>query len=113
MFWLIRKIFSLAVLAALVFVLMQVEVKGHPLKDYVVALYETPVVQSVVDAAKNTLLGFVDDLERKRATNPSREAQRTEAERETGTPSDRKPLENLKEDEVRELEKVLRKQNEK
>ncbi|QQR79718.1 MAG: hypothetical protein IPJ69_10245 [Deltaproteobacteria bacterium] len=110
MFWLLRKIFSLGVLALVVFFLMHVEVKGHLLKDYVIAIYDSPMVQQVVTSAKESLLGMVENLEKKKATTHSEDSHSEDSQ---VSPKDAKPLENLKDDEVKELEKVLKKQNQK
>ncbi len=113
MFWLFRKIFSLGVLAALIFLVLHVEVKGHLLKEYVIAFYESPMVQQVVSSAKESLLEMVENLEKKKAMTGSANSGLSEDSKASKDSPASKPLENLKEDEVKELEKVLKKQNKK
>jgi len=92
MIWLLKKIFSLAVLAALVLVGLQIQVGGRPLKDYVVGLYRSPLAQEGMRQAKDAVTSYLQkDLQ------PS-------AAKDDG----QAPMDQIKDDERQELEKVLK-----
>lgn len=61
MFWLIKKIFWLAVLAGLVYYGAQYQVDGRPLKDYAKEFYESPLVQAVLKTGKEMAGEFMDE----------------------------------------------------
>ncbi len=52
MIWLIRKIFGLGVFVALIFLALQFQVAGRPVKDYVIEFYQTPLIQEAVRQAQ-------------------------------------------------------------
>ena len=91
MFWLLKKIFGLAVIAALVFFALQAKIGGRPLKEYVVGFYQSPIVQEGLRQAKDAATSYLQkDLQ------PA-----------SGPAADGVPLDRIHDDERRELEKVL------
>lgn len=90
MFWLLKKIFGIAVVAGLIFAALQIRVGGRPLQDYVVGLYRSPIVQEGLRQAKEAVTSYLQkDLQ------PGGEGE--------GSPMDR-----ISDDEREELEKVLK-----
>jgi len=55
MFWLLRKIFWLAVLIGLIYYGSQYQVNGRPLKDYASEFYRSPIVQAVIKTGQEML----------------------------------------------------------
>ena len=103
MFWLIRKIFSLGIIIAIVFLLMHFQVGGRPMSDYAQALYHSQPVQEALASAKNTLLGYLGNLDK-----PNVEVDKPASEK-----MDPIEMDPIKDDERKELEKVINKQNQK
>lgn len=90
MFWLLRKIFGLIILAVLVFFALQFQVGGRPLKDYAEKIYHSEMFQGALGGAIHSVESFLHkDLENKKEDGPA--------------------MDNLKDDEMKELEKVLKK----
>lgn len=59
MFWLLRRLFSLAVLVALVWVILQLDYQGRPVKDRVSEVIHSPLVQEVTRQVKGAVLGYL------------------------------------------------------
>ncbi len=90
MFWLLRKIFGIIVLAALIFFALQFQIGGRPLKDYVEKIYHSEMFQKAVGGTIHSIESFLHkDLEDKKVDGPA--------------------MDDVKEDEMKELEKVLKK----
>lgn len=90
MFWLMRKIFGLGVMAALIFFAMQFQVGGRPVKDYLLEFYRAPLVQEAIRQGTNAVTHYL--------------------QKDVGSESHSGPaLEKIKDDEREELEKVLKK----
>lgn len=92
MIWLIKKIFGLAVLAALVFVALQFQVGGRPLKEYVINFYRSPLVGEAVRQARDAVGSYL-----RKDVQPQDDAS--------------SPMDKVDDDEREELEKVIRKQS--
>ena len=90
MIWLIEKIFSLGVLAAVVFFAMQFSVGGRPVKDYVMVVYRSPLIREAVRQGVDIIKSYLDkDVGSSKSNGPA--------------------MENLNDDEKKELEKLLEK----
>ena len=90
MFWLLRKIFGLVVLAALVFFAVQFQVGGKPLKDYLLKIYHSDLSQKIFGEVQHSVEAFLHkDVEDKGADGPA--------------------MDDVHEDEMKDLEKVLKK----
>lgn len=94
MIWLIKKIFGLAVLAAIVFVGLHFQVGGRPVKDYVVDFYHSPLVKEAIRQSREAVGSYLQ----KDVQSPSQDDGAT-------------PLDRVNDDERQELEKVIRKQS--
>ena len=95
MFWLLKKIFGLGVVIAIIFFALHLQVGGRQVKDYVVDFYHSSVFQHVWqdawESSKNAVLGFLQ---------------------KDVAPSDSKagsPMDQVNDDERKELEDVLKK----
>ena len=85
MLWLIRKLVMLAVFAGLLWVILQLDYKGRPVKDYLGEFLQAPLVQEIVRQGRGAVMGYVKkDLKKE-------------------TPA----MEELEESERKELERVL------
>ncbi len=85
MLWLIRKLLMLAVFAALVWLILQLDYKGRPVKDYANEFLQAPLVREIVRQGKGLAAGYLKkDLKEE---SPA--------------------MEEVGEEERRELEKVL------
>ena len=62
MFWLIRKIFTLGVLAALVFLALQFSIGGKPLKDHLLSFYRSPLVGAAIEQGRDFVLPQLQKL---------------------------------------------------
>ncbi len=89
MFWIFRKIFGLAVLAAIAFFVMQYSFQGRPIKDYLVDFYSAPLVQEAGRQAKIAVMRYLNQ-------GPK-------------TGGDQPAMDELKDDERAELESILKK----
>lgn len=92
MMWLLRKIFGLGVLAAVVFVGLQFQVGGRPVKDHLLDFYRSPLVQEAVRQARLAVTSYLQ-----KDVQPS-------------TEDSESPMERVSDDEREELEKVIKKQ---
>lgn len=91
MFWLMKKLFGLGVMAALVFFALQFQVGGRPVKDYIIDFYRAPLVQEAIRQGTEAVTRYL--------------------QKDVGGDSGASgpPLEKIREDEVKELEKLLKK----
>lgn len=92
MFWLMKKIFSLGVLVAIVFFVFQYKIGGKTVKDYAVEFYDSPIFQEAVRQGNTALREY---LAKKESGQPQKE--------------DAPAMDPLSEEERAELEKVLKK----
>jgi hypothetical protein len=92
MFWLLKRIFGLGVLIALVFLVLQFQVGGRPLKDYLIDFYRSPLVQEAFRQGKEAVTGYLQ----KDVTKGPEEA----------APA----MDRVSDEEREELEKVLEKE---
>jgi len=100
MIWLIKKILSLAILAALIVVAMQFQVGGRPLKDYVIGLYRAPIVQEGMRQAKEAVTSYLQkDVQ---SSSPTSAVTGGVKEKDSA------PMDRINDDERQELEKVLK-----
>ena len=60
MFWLIRKIFWIGVLVAIVYYGANYQVDGKPVKQYVSEFFDSPLVQSALKAGKEEIQQLMD-----------------------------------------------------
>ena len=92
MFWILRKIFGLGVLAALIFLALHYQVGGKPIQEYVVQFYQSPLIQEAVRQGRDTALSYLHkDI---RSSVPS---------------ADAPPDDKLSDQDREELEKILKK----
>lgn len=93
MFWLLRKLFGLGVLVALVFFALQFQVAGRPIKSYLTDFYSSPLVREVLRQGTEAVRQYLQkDV--------------SSAGAESGPPMDK-----LSDEEKEELEKVLKKES--
>ena len=59
MFWLLRKIFSLGVLLALLFFVLQFKIGGKAVKDHLLSFYKIPLIQEISRQGKEIVLGYL------------------------------------------------------
>ena len=59
MFWLIRKIFWIGVLVAIVYYGSNYQLDGKPVKQYVREFFDSPLVQSAIKAGKEEIQDFL------------------------------------------------------
>jgi hypothetical protein len=88
MFWLLKKIFGIGVLVAVVFLALQYSVGGRPLKDYVIDLYKAPIFQEAVRQGKEFAFKYLGKYR---------------------SGQDGPALDKVDDEDRRELEKVLKK----
>ena len=60
MFWLIRKIFWIGVLVAIVYYGSNYQLDGKPVKQYVREFFDSPLVQSAIKAGKEEIQDFLN-----------------------------------------------------
>lgn len=106
MFWMIRKIISLAIVVAVIFFLLNFEVGGRPLSDYALAIFHSQPIQQAIESSKEKITGFLEEVG-KRPAKPLHPESSSE-EKSSG-----ETMDTIKDDERRELEKVLNKKMEK
>lgn len=90
MFWLVRKLFFLGILALLVWVILNLEYQGRPVKKHVSELVKTPLVQEITRQVRGAVASYL-----KKDVKESGPA-----------------MEELGETERRELEKLLKEEAE-
>lgn len=90
MFWLLKKLISLALLALLVTFLLNLTYQGRPVRDRVNEFLKAPLVQAVYSFSKEKVLGYLQkDLQIK------------------------EPLDKISDEERKDLDKLLDKETQK
>ncbi len=90
MFWLLKKLFSLGIFAALVFFALQFKVGGKPLKDYVIAFYQAPLTQEILRQGEGIVRGYLEKDVHRGKDSPA-------------------PVEDIQDEERDELKRVIEK----
>lgn len=96
MFWLMKKIFGIGVLIALIFLALHFQVGGRTVKDYLLDFFRTPIVQEAIRQGKEAVTGY---LQKDVAAPPSDAGPNMEMDKVSD--EDRKELEKVLEKEVR------------
>ncbi len=105
MFWLIRKIITLAIVVAIIFFLLNFEVGGRPLSDYALAIFHSQPVQQAIESTKEKAMNYLDSIGKR----PAKPLHPQEVDRKDAGET----MDPIKDDERHELEKVLNKKMEK
>ena len=91
MFWLMKKIFGIGVTIAVIFFALHFQVGGRQVKDYVADFYHSALFQDAWKSSRDAVLGYL-----RKAVAPSNDAA---------------PMDQVNDDERKELEDVLKKQS--
>lgn len=59
MFWLLKKLISLALLALLIMFILNLDYQGKPVRDSLQGFLKAPLVQSLYQSAKWKALGYL------------------------------------------------------
>jgi hypothetical protein len=94
MIWLFKKIFAIGVLLALLFLALQFQVGGRPIKDYLIDFYRSPLIQETIRQGKEAVAGYLQK-------DVSREPAGEEPAMEKVTDQEREELEKVLEKEMR------------
>lgn len=103
MFWLIRKIFWMGVLVAVIYYGMNYQIDGKPVKQYVSEFFDSPLVQSVLKAGKEEVQELWDQQSGSPEPSTAKTSVKTthsDADSHTGdqlTDEDRKALDQMME----------------
>lgn len=94
MFWVLRKILFLLVLGGLIVVILNLEYQGRPVKDHVKEIVKTPLIQEINRQVKGMVLSYLKkDV------------------KEEDLRGVRRALEDISEEERKDLEKVIEKES--
>ncbi len=104
MFWLLKKIFGIAVLAAVVFVGLHFQVGGRPVKDYLIDFYHSALVQEAIRQSRDAIGSYLQKDVQPAVTSKETPSS---AQQDDGPA----PMDKVNDDERQELEKVIRKQS--
>ena len=109
MFWLLKKIFWLAVIIAIVYYGSNYRIDDKPIKQYLSEFYNSPIVQSAVKAGKDMVQEFLDEKmgEDQQPAGNEPAASRRGA---TDTPVEKGAGDELTEQDKKALDSVLQQQ---
>lgn len=89
MIWLFKKVFGLAVVIAVIFFALHLQIGGRPAKDYLIDAYRSSIVQEAVRKSKDAVFSYLQ-----KDVTPANESA--------------PPMEYIEEDDRKELEEVLK-----
>lgn len=94
MIWFFKKIFAVGVLLALLFLALQFQVGGRPIKDYLSDFYRSPLIQEAIRQGKEAVTGYLQK-------DVGKEPEGAEPAMEKVTDQEREELEKVLEKEMR------------
>lgn len=95
MFWIIRRLFWLAVIVVLVYYGANYKIDDKPIKEYAIEFYRTPLVQSAIRSAKKMVGEFVDDQLNSETPEEPLEIKKDDESAEEISVEERKALEQV------------------
>ncbi len=59
MFWLLKKLLTLVVFVGLILVILNLDYKGRPVRDYAAEFLKAPLIQEISRQAKQIVVGYL------------------------------------------------------